>query len=528
MRKNGNGLPDSGQKPEKQKKQRQKKNSPERAGQGQDSKSAEKQSGSSISPNKAGGKKNHELAVVTYLFIGLFTLMIGYFVYFESILSEDVINNPYNSRQDAFAEKVIRGSILADDGTVLAETKVAEDGTETRVYPYANVFAHVVGYSDRGRTGIENLANFSLLTSDISTVEQIQNDINQQKDQGNNVVTTLNVELQQTAYSALGNSRGAVVVLEAETGKVLAMVSKPDFDPGTINEDWDALTAEDDTDSALYNRAAQGLYPPGSTFKIVTLLEYMRENPDYADFSFQCRGSLTEGNYTINCYGGTVHGQEDLTEAFARSCNSAFASIGLSLDETRLADTCESLLFNSELPFDLTYSRSSFALEDGSTPAERMMTAIGQGETVVSPLHMAMIVESIANDGVLMEPYVLDHVESYSGNTVDTYSPTRYGEVMTAEEAEALTEYMKAVVEDGTARSLNDLGFSIAGKTGTAEYSSDKSKSHAWFAGFSDTGDSDIVVCVLVEEKGSGSEYAVPIAKQIFSVWYAQQNSLWQ
>ena len=137
--------------------------------------------------------------MVTYMFMGLFTLMIGYFVYFEAVLSENVINNPYNARQEAFAEKVIRGSILAEDGTVLAETKVAEDGTETRVYPYAERFAHVVGYSSRGRTGIENLANFSLLTSDISTVEQIQNDIREQKDQGNNVVTTLNVELQEAA-----------------------------------------------------------------------------------------------------------------------------------------------------------------------------------------------------------------------------------------------------------------------------------------------------------------------------------------
>ena len=160
-------------------------------------------------------------------------------------------------------------------------------------------------------------------------------------------------------------------------------------------------------------------------------------------------------------------------------------------------------------------------------PAERMMTAIGQGETVVTPLHMAMIVQSIANDGVLMKPYVLDHVENHSGGTVDSYSPKSYGTLMTADEAETITEYMKAVVEDGTGRKLNDLGFSIAGKTGTAEYSSDKSKSHAWFVGFSDTGDSDIVVCVLVEEKGSGSEYAVPVARQVFSAWYAQENSLW-
>ena len=172
-------------------------------------------------------------------------------------------------------------------------------------------------------------------------------------------------------------------------------------------------------------------------------------------------------------------------------------------------------------------SRTSFSLTEESTAWTVARTAIGQGETVVTPLHMAMIVQSIANDGVLMKPYVLDHVENHSGGTVDSYSPKSYGTLMTADEAETITEYMKAVVEDGTGRKLNDLGFSIAGKTGTAEYSSDKSKSHAWFVGFSDTGDSDIVVCVLVEEKGSGSEYAVPVARQVFSAWYAQENSLW-
>lgn len=464
--------------------------------------------------------------MITYLFIGLFALMTGYFIYFDAVLSPDVINNPYNARLDAFAERNIRGNILASDGTVLAETKAASDGTETREYPYANLFAHVVGYSTRGNTGIEQLANYYLLTSSISPAEQLKNQVKDQKSQGDNVVTTLDMDLQRTAYDALGKNRGAVVVLEAQTGRVLAMVSKPDYDPGTINEKWDTLTAEDspESGSVLYNRATQGLYAPGSTFKIVTLLEYMRENPDsYADFSFNCKGKVTEGNYTISCYNKKAHGAEDLTKAFAKSCNSAFATIGLSLDESAFKSTCEELLFNTELPSPLTYSKSSFSLKTDATPAEQMMTAIGQGETLVSPLHMALIAGAIANDGVLMKPYLLEEVRSAKGATVKTFDTEEYGSLMTADEAAALTEYMKAVVESGTGSKLKDLGFETAGKTGTAEYTSDKSKSHAWFVGFSDTGDQDIAVCVLVEERGSGSEYAVPIARQIFQEWYGNK-----
>ncbi len=477
-------------------------------------------------PGRQKEKKNHELSVITYLFLGLFVLMTGYFIYFEAVLSPEVIDNPYNARLDAFAERIIRGDILSSDGTVLARTSVSDDGTETREYPYANLFAHVVGYSTRGNTGIESLANYYLLTSSSSAVEQLKNQVKDQKSQGDSVVTTLDLNLQQTAYDALGKNRGAVVVLEVRTGRILAMVSKPDYDPGQINEKWDTWTAEDSADSGsvLYNRATQGLYAPGSTFKILTLLEYMRENPDYAAFTYQCKGKITEGNYTISCYNKKAHGSEDLTKAFAKSCNAAFASIGLSLDETSFRNTCEELLFNQELPSPLTYSKSSFSLKEDASQAEQMVTAIGQGETVVSPFHMALLASAIANDGILMQPYLLEKVVSDSGETVKTFDSEEYGSLMTEEEASVLTEYMKAVVESGTGSKLSNLGFETAGKTGTAEYTSDKSKSHAWFVGFSDTGDQDIAVCVLVEERGSGSEYAVPIARQLFQTWYADKT----
>lgn len=462
--------------------------------------------------------------MVTYLFLGLFALLIGYFVYFQTVLSPDVINNPYNSRQEAFAKRVIRGNILASDGTVLAETVVSEDGTESRSYPYGRVFAHVVGYSTRGRTGIEALANFHLLTSHAFLGEQILNEIREEKNMGDQVVTTLDVTLQQTAYEALGNHRGAAVVLEPATGKVLAMVSKPDYDPNRIKQDWESFTVGEESASVLYNRASQGLYAPGSTFKILTLLEYMREKGNPTKFRFDCQGSLTEGNYTIHCYGKQAHGEEDLRTAFAKSCNTAFASMGLTLNRMLFEDTCQSLLFNRQLPLVIPYSESSFSLEENTSSAQQMMTAIGQGETLVSPFHMAMLVSSIANQGVLMEPYFIERIENYTGDAVKTYLPSVCMECMTEREADILTEYMEAVVTEGTGSALQALDFPVAGKTGTAEYSSDKSKSHAWFAGFSLTGESDIAVCVLVEEAGSGSAFAVPVAQQIFTAWKNQKN----
>ena len=469
---------------------------------------------------KQKAKKNRELMVVTYFFTGLFVLLVGYLVYFEGVLAEDTINNPYNSRQELFAQQVVRGKILSNNGTVLAKTEVAEDGTETRVYPFDDLFAHVVGYSTHGKSGLELQGNFPLLTSNADIGERITNEINEKKNIGDNMVTTLDLELQQAAYNALGNHRGAVVAIEPSTGKILCMVSKPDYDPNTIDEEWEKWNSLDSEDSVLYNRATQGLYAPGSVFKIVTLLEYMRQNPEAEAFVYDCNGKLEAEDYTIHCYHNTVHGTQSLQKAFANSCNSAFARIGLELDATSFAETCESLLFGKKLPIQLPYSRSSFKLREEVNDDMQIMTAVGQGETMVSPMHMAMIAASIANNGVLMKPYLIDHMENYTGDVVRKYRPSSYGSLMTDVEAQKLTEYMIQVVEEGTGKKLRNLDVTIAGKTGSAEYSSDKSKSHAWFVGFSVGEEQDLAVCVLVESEGSGSEYAVPIAKHLFETYY--------
>ena len=263
----------------------------------------------------AGQKADKSILFVTYIMVGLFVGLMGYFGYFLQVQSETVINNSYNARLDSFSDRIIRGEILSNDGTVLAKTNVAEDGTEVREYPYGSLFAHVVGYSDQGKTGLESLANFYLLSSHMNLVEQAVNELSDAKNLGDQVVTTLDVGLQQAASDALGDRRGAVVVMEPDTGKILAMVSKPGFDPNQLSSQWESLISGDNTEAQLLNRAAQGVYPPGSTFKIVTLLEYIREHPDtWEGFAFDCDGSYEAGDYRISCYHGNAHGHQSLCE----------------------------------------------------------------------------------------------------------------------------------------------------------------------------------------------------------------------
>lgn len=461
--------------------------------------------------------QNREFARITYVFVTIFLFMMGYIAYYQIVLSDDIINSAYNNRQDIMAEQVVRGSILDSSGNVLAETLVSSDGTETRNYPYSEIFAHAVGYDVYGKTGIELLKNFSLLTSNAFFVELITNEFTDTKDTGDNVITTLDAELQQVAYDALGDYNGGVVVMEPDTGKILVMVSTPSYDPNTVYQDWSDLISNED--SVLLNRATQSSIVPGSVFKIVTVLEYMRENADYESYTYDCCGYIEVDGTKITCNNSTAHGLQNLEEAFANSCNCAFIDMGLSIDNDSLYDTAEDLLFNTSLPGEVSSATSSFVLTSSSSTAETMMTAMGQGDTLTSPYHMALITAAIANGGKLMNPYIVDSIENYTGSVISTYSPSAYGYLMTASEASILTELMTSVVEYGTATTLSTSSYTVAGKTGTAEYSSDKSESHSWFTGFTNVDNPDIVVSVVVEQSDGGLK-ATTVAKAIIEAYY--------
>lgn len=461
--------------------------------------------------------RNKEFARVTYVFVALFLGMMGYIAYFNVAKSREIIRSPYNARQDSLADRVVRGKILDKDGKVLAQTNVSEDGTETREYPYGSMFAHVVGYTAKGKSGLESLENFELLTSNAFFLEKLKTEFQDQKNVGDNVVTTLDVNLQEAAYDALGSSKGAVVVIEPSTGKIRAMVSKPDFDPNTVADDWESLNSSES--SVLLNRATQGKYAPGSTFKVVTALEYMREYSDFSSYSYDCSGEIEKSGTTIHCYGGKVHGEVDLRDSLAHSCNTSFSNIGLSLDIRKFQKTSKELLFDSKLPCELPYSKSKFSLSKNDGDAARMMTAMGQGQTQVSPYHMALIASAIANGGTLMKPYLVDSVTNYTGTIIDKNKPEAYGELMTSSEAAQLKDYMISVVEYGTASVLSTSSYTAAGKTGTAEYSSDKEKDHSWFIGMSNVDNPDLVISVIIESS-DGSAKAVNVAKKVFDAYY--------
>lgn len=464
---------------------------------------------------------NSGLSIVTKVMMVLFAVLIAWIIYLDGPKRKELNNNVNNTKQESASANIIRGNIIAQDGTLLAATNIDGDGNETRSYPYANIFAHVIGYASNGRAGLEASENYDLLSSHSSLLSQMQKNDSGEKVQGDSVVVTLSPKLQQTAYYALGSYKGAVVVIEPDSGKILAMVSKPDFDPNTISAVWDSLVS-DESSSALMNRATQGLYPPGSTFKMLTALAYLREHKnDYQNFSWNCEGTLTEGDVTITCYHSEVHGSEDLEAAFANSCNTAFADIGLELDNSDLRQTAESFLFNRKLPTDLSHSASVFRMDGDSPVGEQMTTAIGQGNTLATPLHMALITSTIANGGIMMRPYLVDHIETYDGDRVSGNSPSIYKKLMTADEAEILTQFMTATATVGTAASLSGNGYTVAGKTGSAEYETNGTTgTHSWFCGFSNTEDPDIAVVVIAEDGGTGSATAVPIARQIFDAYY--------
>lgn len=464
---------------------------------------------------------NKSVVNVTYIIAAVFLFMVGYIIYFMLVESTAVIANSANRRADKFADKIVRGSILTSDGKVVAETKVDKSGKEKRNYPEGKMFSHVVGYDSYGRSGLELDTNFYLLTSNANIFERTYNTLREKKNKGDNVVSTLDYNMQQTAYKALSGVQGAIMVMEPATGKVLAMVSKPDFDPNDIDNVWKKATAEDSKETMLLNRATQGLYAPGSTFKILTALEYINEYGNaYKKYSYECEGKSTFDDVSIKCAHNEKHGKVDLASTLAHSCNTSVANIGTKISAGGLKTLCEGFLYNSDLPYSGVYSKSRFKLDTHSSRKEIPQTVIGQGETLITPLHNLMIISAIANGGVLMKPYLIDSVENYAGVRVKKFTGSSYGSLLSADKASLISKMLEGVINDGTAtKYLKDAKYSVAGKTGTAEYGSDGNV-NSWFIGYSNVDDPDIAVSIVIEDADTAGVKAAAVARKLFDTYY--------
>ena len=224
---------------------------------------------------------NDNIIKTTYIFSVLFGVLIVYLLFFIVFESEDIIDNSYNKRIETLANYTNKGTIYSRDMEILAET----DENGDRVYPYGNLFCHVVGSIDMGNTGLESTYNYEMLNSDINLFSKFFNEVSGKKNPGNSIVTTLDVDLTKICYDSLNGYSGAVIVMNPTDGSVLSMVSAPGFDPNYLSENWSTL--QNSGNGELLNRATSGMYTPGSIFKIFTLYDYIQENPNtYKKYSF--------------------------------------------------------------------------------------------------------------------------------------------------------------------------------------------------------------------------------------------------
>ena len=348
---------------------------------------------------------------------------------------------------------------------------------------------------------------------------------------GGTLVLTLDKATQAAAEGALGGRKGAVVALDPRTGAVLAMTSTPTFDatpishnPEAIRRNWERLV--NDENGPLLNRAAGALYPPGSTFKVVTAAAALENgvtmdqelpSPDVYDVPQTSADIRNFGG--SSCGGG---GSLTLTEALEISCNTTFAALGVELGSEKLADEAEKFGFNKPSPYQLP-AATSVIPRDQDVPATAQ-SAIGQRDVRVSPLQMATVAATIANGGRRMGPFVARQVVSDRGRVVKRFEGEDFGEVIPEDVAANLRQMMRGVVANGTGQAARIPGEEVAGKTGTAQHARGRNP-HAWFIGFAGSGDRQIAVAVVVEEGGdagseaTGGRTAAPIAQRVMSTY---------
>lgn len=438
--------------------------------------------------------------------------------YFILVDSPSVVINSYNPRLAELEAKIIRGTITDKNGIILAESKLVNDKV-TRTYPFGDAFAHVVGFTGQGKTGIEASYDLDLLSNHQGIVNNFLSSIAGTPGHGDELRLTLDSRLQLLANELLKGKKGAIVAMEPSTGKILAMASAPSFDPNTIAFEYAQIIA-DEKSAALLNRGSQGVYPPGSTFKILTTLAYL-ENHDASEFHHVCTGKIPIGDRYIHCYQNTAHGEVTLSEAFAYSCNTSFAAIGEQLDLNYMNELAERLYFNQNLPFALVSSRSTYQLLEDGTPAERAETLIGQGRTTMTPLHNAVLTSVIANAGVMMKPYILDAIYNEQGKGVTNYIPERVDTILSPQDARKITTYMEDTTVFGTAKGTFMDSIRIASKTGSAE--NPHGAAHAWYVGFAPIDSPELVLSIVIENVGSSTQHAVPLAKKLYEAYFSYE-----
>jgi penicillin-binding protein A len=475
--------------------------------------------------------------------LALFLVLVAQASYIQVFAADRLADNRANAKRQLIAEyRVDRGAILASDGqTILAASRRSPgELTFERRYPFGPLYAHMTGYYSLvyGRSELEESYNDFLAAIAPQLLPQTLTDqILGRPKRGASIVTTIDPALQRAAAEALGDQPGAVVAMDPRSGNVLAMVANPSFDPNLLSShdpaqiraEWARLNA--DPEKPLVSRASDELYPPGSTFKLVTASAALENgygpdslwpNPHELD--------LPDTSETLqNFGGGTCSGgaQITLADALRQSCNVVFGEVGLALGPEKLAAQAYSFGFagtssTGDVPFDIPFQEGVFPppIYFADRHPAVALSAIGQDNVAANPLQMALVASAIANGGVEMRPRLVTEVRGPDGRVIETYEPEVYSRPLSQENAALLTTMMVDVVAHGTGTAAQIPGVAVAGKTGTAQHGEGLAP-HAWFVSFAPAEAPQVAVAVIVLDGGSlgsdatGGQVAAPIAKAV-------------
>ena len=466
---------------------------------------------------------SNNIKKVLLVFLICFMGLITYITYFEIAVGPKIVDSSYNRRLWVKRNEVLRGTIYDRNMKPLTKSERVNSELQKREYTGNAMFAHVLGYVNvkYGITGLEKKYDKDLMSTDVkddlATFFKRKGKLEQKV--GHNLKTTLDYNVQKTAYDALGENKGAVVVLNPKTGEVLGMVSKPSYDPNKLDETWKDINSNKNI--PLLNRATIGVYPPGSTFKVVTALSALENIPGIMNRTFQDNGKIDlGGGYSLSNYAGAAYGNIDFRNAFVHSSNVIFGTLGLELGNATLKNTAEKFYFNKQIPADgISIENSSFPTLKSYEKGSIAQTGIGQSSILATPMEMALVAATVANDGVMMKPYLVKEVLNSKGQLIRTIPPESNGEIVIKNNARIVKDFMKGVVNEGSGRNAGIEGVQVAGKTGTADHgeSSKGKAAHSWFIGFAPYNNPEVAIAVIVENGGQGGIAAASIASQVMS-----------
>jgi peptidoglycan glycosyltransferase len=478
---------------------------------------------------------NRQIVKLFGFTVALFAILIAFTSYWSVFDAKALKEKDANARPLLEQQQIKRGRILAADGTVIARSVPKGHGAGLRYvrrYPEGALYGHPIGYSfvDEGDSEFEQFHNDELVGNE-SEFSSILDQLSGRRQEGNDVVTNLDPAAQATALADLeAAGYGAVVAIEPQSGRVRVLASNPPYDPNRVPYELSKLNTNE-IERPLFDRATQGQYPPGSTFKVVTAAAGLEsgtitpETPIDAPGSLEVEGTPLENDFGISWPGAT------LDTALTNSVNTWFGQLGQRLGEDTLFEYMERFGFNSTPAIDLppdqvsksgVYDAEKEELLGPNDPVDLARVAIGQERLVVTPLQMAEVAAAVANKGKEMKPQIWSRVVDPDGRVTKRLDPSQYSQPISAETAEELTTAMEGVVSEGTGTNANIPGVPVAGKTGTAETPGNaacgggEEENQAWFIGFAPADEPKIAIAATVEcTEEFGNDVAAPIFRDV-------------